>query len=282
MAFTRTPTGLAEKWRFHQVPTIWVEGPTDIFFYEPLTDGMSCRMEAFHGVENAEALIQGLVVNDYPYLIILDGDYTILKRSRSPHRHVIRLPRYSFENFFWERDAVNRACLRHARCGENKDLVGAEMERVAAHLETELLNLVTLDVAAQRSPSPPAVLPDHIEQLLVDPTQADVECARVAAIVTSVEGQLDSETVKTSLADINTFLRSGCFMHLLKGHLVLGVLSRVFVCAAAKESGVRSLLSNDAITQILAEMIWRQCRSDDHRRLKRMIRTKTKALINRY
>lgn len=157
MAFTRTPGGLAEKWRFHQVPTIWVEGPTDIFFYEPICDSLCCRLEAFHGAENAEALIKGLVDTDYPYLVILDGDYRILKPVRSQHRCVIVLARYSFENFLWEREAVNRACLRHAQCGDKKDIVTTEMERVAEHLSKELLYAVALDVAARRSPSPPAV-----------------------------------------------------------------------------------------------------------------------------
>ena len=79
--FTRTPTGVVGKWRFYNVPTVWVEGPTDIYFYQPVLGDLACRIEPFHGSENAVALINELVGSDHPYVVILDGDYTILSRS---------------------------------------------------------------------------------------------------------------------------------------------------------------------------------------------------------
>ncbi len=270
------------KWRFHQVPTIWVEGPTDIFFYEPITDGIPCRIEAFHGAENARALVQALVDHDHPYVVILDGDYEILKPSPNPHRCVLVLPRYSFENFLWEHVSVNRACLRHARCGENKDLVGAEMQRVTQHLKQALLHAVALDIAARRSPSPPAVLPDKIENLLLDHSRPDVDPEKVAALVAVVEGQLDPKAVEAAQTEVKGFLRDRCITHLLKGHLVLGVLRRIFLRAAAKESGSNTSIPNDALTQILADMVWRHCQSNDHKLLKRAVRSETRNLISRY
>lgn len=282
MSFTRTPGGLAEKWRFHQVPTIWVEGPTDIFFYEPITEKIPCRMEAFHGSNNAEALIKSLVDHDYPYLVILDGDYEILKQARSPHRCVLILARYSFENFLWERDPVNRACLRHARCGESKDLAGAEMERVAKHLKKELLHVVALDIAARRSPSPPAVLPDAMDQLALNNSGPDLDPAKIAAVIATVEPQLDPAQVTAAKADVRSFLANRCITHLLKGHFILGILRRLFLRAAENESGIKSSLPPDSFTQILAEMVWRRSQSDDHKRLKRAIRTKTKKLVSSY
>ncbi len=282
MAFTRTPGGLAEKWRFHAIPTIWVEGPTDIYFYEPILDSIPCRLEAFHGTENAEALIKGLVEQDYPYLVILDGDYRILKPAKSPHRCVMVLARYSIENFLWEKEAVNRACLRHARCGEKKDLVGAEMDRVANHLTGELLHTVALDVAARRSPSPPAVLPDRIEQLLAHHSRPDIDPSKVAKLVASVEIHLDPKAVREAQADVKQFLGKRCITHLLKGHLILGVLRRVFLRAAAKESGNTGQIPNDALTQLLADMVWRRCNSEDHRVLKRKLRAAARKLIPLY
>jgi hypothetical protein len=282
MSFTRTPGGLAEKWRFHQVPTIWVEGPTDIFFYKPITESLPCRMEAFHGCNNAKALIKALIDHDYPYLVILDGDYEILKPARSPHRCVLILARYSFENFLWERDPVNRACLRHARCGENKDLVGAEMERVAKHLKKELLHVIALDIAARRSPSPPAVLPDAMEQLALNNSAPDLDPAKIAAVVARVEPRLDAAKVRSAKAEVRAFLANRCITHLLRGHLVLGILRRLFLLAAETESGTKSSLPPDALTQILAEMVWRHSQSDDHKRLKRAIRTKTRKLARSY
>lgn len=281
-SFTRTPGGLAEKWRFHQVPTIWVEGPTDIFFYEPVVEKLPCRMEAMHGSENAKALIQALVDHDYPYLVILDGDYEILKPATAPHRCVVILARYSFENFLWEKEAINRACLRHARCGETKDLVASEMERLAKHLKNELLHAVALDIAARRSPSPPAVLPDAIEQLALTKSGPDVDPMKVAALVASVEVQLDPKIVKAAQAELRSFLESRCITHVLNGHLILGILRRLFIRAAEQESGTKGALSNDALTQILTDMVWRRCPSDDHKQLKRTIRTKARKLFSKY
>ena len=281
-AFTRTPGGLAEKWRFHQVPTIWVEGPTDIFFYEPIIEKLPCRMEAMHGSENAIVLIQALVDHDYPYLVILDGDYKILKPASAPHRCVIILVRYSFENFLWEHEAINRACLRHARCGEAKDLVANEMNRVARHLKKELLHAVALDIAARRSPSPPAVLPDAIEQLALSKAGPDVDPVKVAAFVAKVEVQLDPKVVEAAQKELKVFLKTRCITHVLNGHLIMGVLRRLFIRAAEQESGTKGSLSNDALTQILTDMVWRQCPSDDHKHLKRTIRTKTRKLVSKY
>lgn len=282
MTFTRTPKGLAEKWRFHDVPTIWVEGPTDIYFYEPVINTIPCRLEAFHGVQNAKSLVQGLVENDYPYLVILDGDYNILNPTRSPHKHVIVLSRYSFENFLWEKESVNKACLRHARCGDRKDIVSEEMDRVVQHLSQELLHAVVLDVAARQLPSPPKVLPDHIEQLQLDHKRPDVDPVKVIALVTSVEPLLDPKIVRESKAQIMRFLAERCFTHLLNGHLVLGVLRRVFVQAARRECGGDPHVTDDTLTQLLSEMVWRQCNSEDYRRLKRQIRSITRKLLLRY
>lgn len=282
MAFTRTPGGLAEKWRFHQIPTIWVEGPTDIFFYEPICDSLNCRLQAFHGLENAEALVRGLVEHDYPYLVILDGDYRVLKPARSPHRCIIVLARYSFENYLWENEPINRACLRHAQCGDKKDLVGIEMDRIAKHLACELLQAVALDVAARRSPSSPAVLPERIEQLLVDHTRPDIDPAKVAKLVAAVEAHLDPKIVREAKEDVRKFLADRCITHLLRGHLVFGVLRRIFLRAAANESGKNCQIPNDALTQLLADIVWRRAKSEDHRALKRKVRYVIRRLIPHY
>ncbi len=282
MSFTRTPAGLAEKWRFHPVPTIWVEGPTDIFFYEPITEKIRCRMEAFHGLENADALLQALVNHNYPYLIILDGDYKILKRVITPHRSVIVLPRYSFENFFWEHEPINRACLRHSRCGENKDLLSAEMTRLEEHLRKELSHLVALDIAARRSPSPPRVLPDAIEQLALTRAGPDIDPAKVADLVATVEPQLDPSQIEVAEVELGRFLEKRCITHILNGHLILGILRRLFLRAAERESGIQSSLSNDALTQILTEMVWRRCQSADHTKVRRAVRAKLRRLLPMY
>lgn len=273
MAFTRTAGGLVQKWRFYSVPTIWVEGPTDIQFYEPILSNTSCRLEAFHGVANAQALLDALLKYNYPYIVIVDGDYNILHKPTRTHRRLIELPRYSVENLLWEHESVNRAALRHAQCGEPKNIVDKEMKRVEKHLKSKMTELIVLDVAARRSPSPPAVLPKAIEQLLADPKHPNIDSVKVASLIASVKPQVPRSALRAAKRDVADFLRSRPITHLLKGHLLLGILSRVFHRMAEKENAAAGLMPHSALVQILSEMVWRRCSCDDHRELKRKLRS---------
>jgi hypothetical protein len=282
MAFTRTPGGLAEKWRFHQVPTVWLEGPTDIFFYEPIADGIPCRFEAFHGCNNARALIEALQRHNYPYLVILDGDYGILRRRRSPHRRAIVLPRYSFENLLWEPQAINKACLRYARCGEQKDLVVTEMLQAAQRLNTELLPAVILDVAARRMSAPPKVLPDHIDALLSGRTGTEFNDLNLKKLIEEASSAVDTTRVSEVVPEIHAFLRSRCITHLVEGHLLFGMMRRIFVHAANSERGAKAVAGDDALLQIFSDAVWRFCRASDHNRLRRAFRSKLKELVTAF
>jgi hypothetical protein len=270
-AFTRTPSGLAEKWRFHQEPTIWVEGPTDIYFYGPMLFGRTYRMEAFHGIENSEALVESLVRYDYPYIVILDGDYGLLAKRKPAHKRIVTLARHSFENYLWEPVAVNWTCLRHARCGENKDLTKATMATVEQAFASDLIPAVILDVAARADGLGVAVLPDKIEPFLAGQHSTKLDAARVKDLLDASEPRISDGAKRTAKRAVEAFLKVRPFMHLLKGHMVLGVLRRLFVAAAAKESGSPSSLSNDVLTQLLADVIWRKAPHDDHRKVRRTV-----------
>lgn len=267
-SFTRTPQGLVEKWRFFPVPTVWVEGFTDIYFYEPITSGLDCRTEAFHGIMNSEALIEALVANNYPYIVILDGDYSILRPCAERHRNVVRLKRYSCENFLWEVLPANRLCLRHSHCGDDKDLLVTKMADMVVSLKSVLGHAIVLDVAARRSPIPPKVLPDHIGSLLKEQKSTEIDQEKVDAIALQAEGLIDPEVVSAARLDVELFLRGRCVSHLLKGHLVFGLLKLAFVQAAASELNQNVQISTDVFMQMLAEMVWRQDLPEDHRQLK--------------
>ena len=280
MAFTRTPSGLAEKWRFHEIPTIWIEGDTDLYFYEPISHGLSCRFEPFHGYKNAQALIDALRAKNYPYLVILDGDYSILKRSRSPHRRVIRLPRYSYENLLWEPEAINKACLRHARCGDSKDLVKKEMSATVRSLKTDIHPALVLDVAARRMDSPPSVLPERVDRLLIkSQTRVDFEPAELKKLIHAAKHEVDADLAKEARREINAFLRERCISHLIPGHFLFGLLRRIFVQAADRERGAKSMSADGALLQLLSDAVWEFCTDGDHQRLKRNFRSKLREAV---
>ena len=271
-----------EKWRFHKVPTVWIEGPPDFIFYAPVAEGLPCRFEAFHGRENARALIASLMEKNYPYLVILDGDYCILKKMKSPHRRVIMLSRYSFENFLWEPETINRVCLVYARCGDQKDLVTASMDKAVEMLESEFLPALTMDVAARRMNPAPRVLPRKIEPLLESQTSVKFDSSKLKSLINKAREKVDASSVADSERDLAAFLRGRCISHIVRGHFLFGLLRRIFVQAANKERGSKAIASDDALLQMFSDAIWRHCREGDHKRLKRNFRTKLRELSSSY
>ena len=282
MAFTRTAGGLSEKWRFHKVPTVWVEGPTDLCFYTPIAESLPCRFEPFHGRENAGALVASLKEKDYPYLVILDGDYGILEKAKRPHRKVITLSRYSYENFLWEPETINRVCLRYAQCGDQKDLVKTSMDRAIEMLEKEFLPALILDVAARRMHPAPKVLPNRIEPLLKDKTSYELDSSKLKSLVDKAGGEVDASSVADSKRNIATFLKGHCISHIVRGHLLFGLLRRIFVQAANKERGSKSATADDVLLQMFSDAVWHHSREGDHKRLKRNFRTKLRELSSSY
>ena len=282
MAFTRTSGGLAEKWRFHRVPTVWVEGPTDLCFYKPIAEGLHCRFEPFYGRKNSGALVTSLKEKNHPYLVVLDGDYSILEKGKRLHRRVIMLSRYSYENFLWEPEIINRVCLIYAQCGDEKDLVKASMDEAVEMLESEFLPALTLDVAARRMDPAPKVLPSRIEPLLEIQTSAKFDSSKLKSLVNEARKKVDASSVADSERDIAAFLKNRCISHIVRGHFLFGLLRRIFLQAANEERGSKLAASDDVLLQMFSDAVWHHCREGDHRRLKRNFRTKLRELSSSY
>jgi hypothetical protein len=277
--FTRTKTGIVGKWRFYPIPTVWVEGPSDILFYEPILGDLGCRIEPFHGAENARALIDDLRQNSYPYAVILDGDYSILNSSARLHRNVVVLRKYSFENYLWEEGSINQACLRHAQCGEKEDRIGPEFERLTQHLEESLSQLVTLDVAARKVNPAPKVLPDKIELLLENNQSHYLDRNKISIIICKVEKLLNEQDLSDARKQLDLFLKKYKLVDIIKGHILFGILRNLFVNISEGIRGKRVTVNDELLTQIMAEMVWRRVPSDEHRKLKRKIRAVVRRII---
>ena len=278
--FTRTPTGMVGSRYFVPVPIVWVEGPTDIYFYEPIVANLNCTLKPFHGVANATALV-GRMKEDqgaYPYAVIIDGDYEILKAKRSSHRWLIRLRRYSIENYLWEEKSLNLSCLKHAQCGEKKDIISSEFNRIEADLKVKLCDLVEADIAARRSDPSPDVLPKRVDSLLLKKDAPDICPIKVARLVAKAHTELDAGLLAQAKKDVSTFLKNNPFSHLLNGHVLFGVIQRVFVRTSAKIRGTKVILNDDGLAQLLAEMVWRTVPSKEHSRLRRKVISVVKEL----
>ena len=99
MGFARTTLGKIAQYHFDKYLTVWVEGPTDIPFYEQALRKLDCRVKDAGGKSECLKLAKALKEKDHPYVVVLDGDYDILERRRSWHRRVIVLNRHSVENY---------------------------------------------------------------------------------------------------------------------------------------------------------------------------------------
>ena len=278
--FTRTPRGLAIKWVFHEEPIIWVEGPTDIPFFSPIVADMHCRLETINGCANAECLIEGIRQYNFPYSVILDGDYSILKSRRSPHRRVIILRRYSHENYLWERDPFHLTCIRHAQHGAFSQECLEEFDRITQHIEDTLREALVLDIAARSMDSPPPVLPKRIERLLTGNDQPELDELKLKKLTS--ESRKTVCPSSTSLCDskIADFLQNNRLVDLVNGHLVFGVLRILFTKVTTTLRGKKCVIPDDALRSMLSEMVWQTPPTPEHKRLKKVIRRSVRETIS--
>ena len=196
--------------------------------------------------------------------------------------NVIVLGKYSFENYLWEKEPVNRACLRHAQCGEKKDAVGPEFERLNQHLEERLLQLVVLDIAARKVNPAPKVLPDRVETILEKKESIEIDASKVTIIVENAKKVLDEKALRETEDQLAEFLVRARFMDILKGHFVFSVLRKTVTDVAASIRGKKVVLNDEVLAEIMADMVWSKSPSTAHKKLKRKIRALVRKLIQSF
>ena len=109
MEFSRSESGIENRDLFY-LPKIlvYVEGQTDFPFYEEVLRNYNYYLKAQGGKEEGKKLANALIRKDLPYVVVLDGDYGILDSTRSKHRRVVILHRYSFENYLFEKEPIEK------------------------------------------------------------------------------------------------------------------------------------------------------------------------------
>ena len=100
MSFSRTPSGLAAEYLFYKDKVlVYVEGHTDISFYNAVLQNHNCRIKTYSEETDYSKFLEVLVTDNPHYVVILDGHYEILTRRRSKHRRLVLLHRHSCENY---------------------------------------------------------------------------------------------------------------------------------------------------------------------------------------
>lgn len=79
MSFSRTLSGLAAEHLFYSEILVYVEGHTDIPFYNEVLENYNCRIIAKKGKLECEKFALLLEQDNHPYIVVIDGDYEILE-----------------------------------------------------------------------------------------------------------------------------------------------------------------------------------------------------------
>lgn len=277
MAFTRTERGQKNQYRFYQQPVVWVEGVEDIVVLEKALRDLKPKIKDAGGVINCKALIHDIIQNGSKYVVVIDGDYDILTQKRAPHRQVIRLQRYSIENYLFEKDVLERLAQSLAK-NVNEEIIGGLFDEWETKLKQHLFEMVISDIANRIAKAGEKVLPDKIERLLLDSGNLEFRSAEIIKRCVELKEKL-SEEHKPAENLLVDFTSSNKFSYILKGHLILGVI-RYLLKTQLKKRGVKTSLSDSELLNMLSLEMWSNLPTPQHKNLKKKLRKAVKE-VNR-
>ena len=271
MEFVRTPTGQAATHLFVGFPLMWVEGPSDIPFYEGMLKGL-CQLKSAGGRCNCEKLARDIFKNDSPYIVVIDGDYDVLTRVRSEHRRIVRLSRYGMENYLAEHTVIDRVVARFAR----EQYIPGPVREFDELREVcdRLLPHVAFDIYAQRSGMSARGVPEHCQRIVrgTRPYVPDKvllrrwrhrHCRGASFLkLIAARRMLKSFCEKRRLLDI------------LPAHLLLSLLHRCLCAAIVRTTGKKRSGRMDESTAVafLCSAVWEEpLPNADHESLRRRI-----------
>lgn len=270
--FTRSPTGQIAKHLFYREILVWVEGRTDIPFYRPVLAGLTCRFEVSGGKEQSLTLAHALILHNYPYVVVVDGDYRILERVRSPHRRAIFLQRHSCENYLFEREPIRDLFRKYVDPVHDDAFIQQEYDRVLALIHRSLRKLVILDVAHCRQSTGHKVLPDNAEALISPADSINFDRPRILKCEKESKSAVSRGRVAEARSFVTQFLLRRRLVDLLRGHFAFSLLRRLLLNTIKAKRGDCPNIDNDTLRILLCEAAWSLVRTPDHSGLKRRLR----------
>jgi len=265
MSFSRTPSGLAAEYRFYPEILVYVEGYTDIPFYNAILQNYNCRVKAKNGKPECEKLATFLGQNNYPYVVILDGHYDILKRARSQHRRVILLNRHSYENYLFEEGPVKQFCRDRVPSEDSLEepLANDEFMEFTGDIEVKFKDLLILDVAHQFSKTGQRTFfqtPDRFFRVHFQDSEIQKQNEAAA-------NDVQAQSINEARNLIEKYLTERRFIDLLPGHFAFGIMRRLISNVVGKS------IPNDEIRLYLSRTVWQLVKTRDHKSLKRRLRS---------
>ena len=273
MSFSRTSSGLDARYLFYSEVLVYVEGHTDIHFYDEALRNSNHRIKAVGGKTECEKLAKRLEQYDRPYVVVLDGDYEILVRTRSRHRRIVLLHRHSYENYLIEEEPINQFCRNRAHLEDSLAILlsNSEFEQFLEKTEHNFKELIVLDVAHQHSGTGYDVLPDKPDRFFTSQKKVDFRDNQIQKWRTKAANQIDSQKVADARTLVEKYLEKHRFIDLLPGHFAFGILRRLIIDTINKKRRAPNI-SNDEIQLFLSSAVWQLVKTRDHDSLKRRLR----------
>ena len=271
MEFVRTPKGQGATYLFIDAPVIWVEGPSDIPFYDGILKG-SCRLQSAGGRLNCERLARDVFERDTPYVVIIDGDYDVLSRVRSEHRRVVRLSRYGMENYLAEHAVIDRVVAGYTREQHQAGPV-PEFETLTTTADL-LLPHVAFDIAARARGLCKGGLPDGCDQFVGGQASFVPDESLLSIWRKNHCRGIPFSSLLAARRVLKSFCSKKRLIDVLPAHFVLCLLHRCLRAAIVRTTGKKKSARIHESTTLasLCRVVWEMpLPSSDHKSLRRRI-----------
>ena len=269
MLFSRTPSGLIAEHLFYPEVLVYVEGRTDIPFYSTVLENYNCRIRAYREEKGSDKLTEELVKKDLPYVVIVDGHYEMLKRTRSQHRRIVLLHRHSYENYLFEEKPIEQFCRDRARLTDSLEdaLSSSKFKKVLEQIEHNFKELIVLDVAHQNAETGYDALPDKPHRFFDSQTGLNFLNSQIQQWRTEVTNHIDSQSTDDARTLVEQFLKKYRFVDLLPGHFAFDIIWRLIYDTLCES------IDKEEIRLYLSRVVWELVNTRDHKSLKRRLQS---------
>ena len=270
MSFSRTPSGLAAEYLFYKDKVlVYVEGHTDIPFYNTILQNYNCRIKTYSEETGYHKLLEVLVTNDPHCVIILDGHYGILTRRRSKHRRLVLLHRHSCENYLLEEEPIEQFRYSRAPLTDTLEKLPNSFSEILEDTELKFKELLVLDVAHQRSETGYKVFPKGADQFFAGPRTSDFQDSKIQERCSEATLYVNQQSIEEARTLVQDFLKRHRFIDLLPGHFAFSIIRRWINHTV----NVRQRILEEDIRVYLSTEVWRLVKTRDHKSLKRRLRS---------
>ena len=267
MSFSRTPSGLAAEYLFYKDKVlVYVEGHTDIPFYNAILQNYNCRIKTYSEEKGYHKLLEVLVTDDPHCVIILDGHYEILTRRRSKHRRLVLLHRHSCENYLLEEEPIEQFRYSRALLTDTLEKLPSNFSEILEDIELKFKELLVLDVAHQRSGTGYKVLPKGADDFFVEKT-SDFQDSKIQERCSEATLRINEQSIEAARSLVQDFLEGHRFIHLLPGHFAFSIIRRWITATI----DVRQRILEEDLRVYLSTEVWRLVKTRDHDSLKKRL-----------